>query len=153
MLNSSEYSPRPTFTRLTVSILGHQCTICCGGLQVFRSWGHVSIQMYEKLGYHWTLTLLGCISLILTVWKLEHAIRKRRRFARSEVMSEEGRTWTSWAGSSTRWLSGLPWGVGTRIGMIFFIIFEKQYGGCNRHGPIPMHLLNAIALSVLCCHT
>ncbi|KAF2095328.1 benomyl/methotrexate resistance protein, partial [Rhizodiscina lignyota] len=46
----------------------------------------VSIPMYENLGVHWTLTLLGCISLILTpvpfvMWKFGYAIRKRSRAA------------------------------------------------------------------------
>lgn len=42
----------------------------------------VSIPMYENLGAHWTLTLLGCISLLLTplpyaFYKYGPAIRKR----------------------------------------------------------------------------
>jgi MFS family permease len=55
----------------------------------------VSIPMYENLGVHWTLTLLGCISTILTpvpfvMWKFGYAIRKRSRVARKKAL-EEGR--------------------------------------------------------------
>ena len=42
----------------------------------------VSIPMYENLGIHWTLTLLGCLSAVLTpvpfvMWKYGYKIRKR----------------------------------------------------------------------------
>jgi hypothetical protein len=51
----------------------------------------VSIQMYEKLGVHWTLTLLGCIITILTplpfvMWKFGDAIRKRSRVAKNQEL-------------------------------------------------------------------
>ncbi|KAF2493039.1 MFS transporter [Lophium mytilinum] len=53
----------------------------------------VSIPMYEKLGVHWTLTLLGCISTILTpvpfvMWKYGDAIGKRSRVARKKALAE-----------------------------------------------------------------
>jgi MFS family permease len=53
----------------------------------------VSIPMYENLGVHWTLTLLGCISLILTpvpfvMWKFGYVIRKRSRVAKKETLTE-----------------------------------------------------------------
>jgi MFS family permease len=53
----------------------------------------VSIPMYENLGVHWTLTLLGCISTILTpvpfvMWKFGYAIRKRSRVARKKALAE-----------------------------------------------------------------
>ena len=56
----------------------------------------VSIPMYESLGVHWSLTLLGCVSTILTpvpfvMWKFGHAIRKRSRVGRAKALAEEQR--------------------------------------------------------------
>ena len=46
----------------------------------------ISIPMYKNLGVHWTLTILGCISLLMTpvpfiFYRYGHVIRKRSRFA------------------------------------------------------------------------
>jgi MFS family permease len=66
----------------------------------------VSIPMYENLGFHWTLTLLGCISTILTpvpfvMWKFGYAIRKRSRVARNKALAEGQRIKHSEAGGDT----------------------------------------------------
>ena len=47
----------------------------------------VSIPMFKNLGVHWALTLLGCISVVLTplpffMWKYGAAVRKRSRSAK-----------------------------------------------------------------------
>lgn len=54
----------------------------------------VSLPMYKNLGVHWTLTLLGCISLIMTpvpfvMWKCGPAIRKRSRAASKKATGEQ----------------------------------------------------------------
>ena len=53
----------------------------------------VSIPMYDTLGVHWTLTLLACVSTVLTpvpfiMWKFGHAIRRRSRVGREKAMLE-----------------------------------------------------------------
>ena len=53
----------------------------------------VSIPMYENLGVHWTLTLLGCISTLLTpvpfvMWKFGFAIRRRSRVAKKKALAD-----------------------------------------------------------------
>ncbi|KAK1142922.1 hypothetical protein N8T08_007163 [Aspergillus melleus] len=49
----------------------------------------VSIPMYGNIGVHWSLTLLGCLSLVMTpvpyvFYKFGHVFRKRSRMAREE---------------------------------------------------------------------
>lgn len=69
--------------------IGAMVRYVCAGIMV-----PVSIPMYEHLSVHWTLTLLGCISLVLTpvpyvMWKLGPAIRSRSRVATQQIIAME----------------------------------------------------------------
>lgn len=66
---------------LTFATLLRYC--CAGGMTV------VGIPFYHNLNHHWTLTLLACLSLLLTpipyvFYKFGHTIRKKSRFAVSQ---------------------------------------------------------------------
>lgn len=54
--------------------------IVAGGMVI------ADMKMYETLGVHWTMTMLGCVGIVLTplpllFWRFGHKVRKRSRFA------------------------------------------------------------------------
>lgn len=70
---------------LTFATLARYC--CAGGMTV------VGIPFYRNMGPHWTLTILACLSLLLTpipyvFYKYGHTIRKMSRFAVSRSTEE-----------------------------------------------------------------
>ncbi|EXJ88590.1 hypothetical protein A1O1_05520 [Capronia coronata CBS 617.96] len=70
---------------LTFVTLARYC--CAGGMTI------VGIPFYRNMGHHWTLTILGCLSLLLTpipyvFYKYGHIIRKNSRFAVTRSVEE-----------------------------------------------------------------
>ncbi|EXJ77977.1 hypothetical protein A1O3_09136 [Capronia epimyces CBS 606.96] len=60
---------------------------CAGGMTV------VGIPFYRNMGHHWTITILACLSILLTpipyvFYKYGHVIRKKSRYAVSRSIEE-----------------------------------------------------------------
>ncbi|KAI1622980.1 MFS transporter [Exophiala viscosa] len=71
---------------LTFATLSRYCV--AGGMVV------VGVPFYSNVGMHWTLTIMGCLSLLLApipyvFYKYGHLIRKKSRFAVNRAVEEE----------------------------------------------------------------